>query len=121
MDYHKRSVTALDSILPTLRTLLGMLSFMNFFLCYFSRDDPCTTHVMFFLFPLHCINLDESELQPVYGCPLDDHLRIQEREIAFVLEECVTFLHREAMDVQVSQGYFLTLSNKILMLAKISA
>ena len=47
-----------------------------------------------------CI-LDESELQPVYGCPLEDHLRIQEREIAFVIEECVTFLYREAMDVQV--------------------
>ena len=46
--------------------------------------------------------LDESELQPVYGCPLEDHLRIQEREIAFVIEECVTFLYREAMDVQVS-------------------
>jgi len=65
LDYHKRAVTALDSILPTLRCLL-----------------------------------DESELQPVYGCPLEDHLRIQEREIAFVLEECVTFLYREAMDVQ---------------------
>ena len=52
------------------------------------------------------LHLDESELQPVYGCPLDDHLRIQEREIAFVLEECVAFLYREAMDVQVSQGYF---------------
>lgn len=46
--------------------------------------------------------LGESELQPVYGCPLEDHLRIQEREIAFVIEECVTFLYREAMDVQVS-------------------
>lgn len=47
------------------------------------------------------LHLDQSELQPVYGCPLEDHLRIQEREIAFVLEECVTFLYREAMDVQV--------------------
>ncbi|PFX20211.1 rho GTPase-activating protein 44-like isoform X1 [Stylophora pistillata] len=44
--------------------------------------------------------LDESELQPVYGCPLEDHLRIQEREIAFVIEECASFLYREAMDVQ---------------------
>ncbi|XP_078348130.1 rho GTPase-activating protein 44-like isoform X2 [Oculina patagonica] len=44
--------------------------------------------------------LDESELQPVYGCPLEDHLRIQEREIAFVIEECVTFLYRKAMDIQ---------------------
>lgn len=44
--------------------------------------------------------LDESELQPVYGCPLEDHLRIQEREIAFVIEECATFLYREALDEQ---------------------
>ncbi|XP_068673991.1 rho GTPase-activating protein 44-like isoform X2 [Montipora foliosa] len=65
LDYHKRSVVALDSILPTVRSLL-----------------------------------DESELQPIYGCPLEDHLRIQEREIAFVIEECVTFLYKEAMDVQ---------------------
>ena len=51
---------------------------------------------------LFIILLDESELQPVYGCPLEDHLRIQEREIAFVIEECATFLYREAMDIQVS-------------------
>ena len=50
---------------------------------------------------LYIISLDESELQPVYGCPLEDHLRIQEREIAFVIEECATFLYREAMDIQV--------------------
>ncbi|KAK2571570.1 Rho GTPase-activating protein 44 [Acropora cervicornis] len=65
MDYHKRSVAALDSILPNLRALL-----------------------------------DEYELQPIYGCPLEDHLRVQERDIAFVIEECVTFLYKEAMDVQ---------------------
>lgn len=51
---------------------------------------------------LYIILLDESELQPVYGCPLEDHLRIQERDIAFVIEECATFLYREAMDIQVS-------------------
>lgn len=51
---------------------------------------------------LFIILLDESELQPVYGCPLEDHLRIQEREIAFVIEECASFLYREAMDIQVS-------------------
>lgn len=51
---------------------------------------------------LYVISLDESELQPVYGCPLEDHLRIQERDIAFVIEECATFLYREAMDIQVS-------------------
>lgn len=65
MEYHKRSVAALDSILPNLRALL-----------------------------------DEYELQPIYGCPLEDHLRVQERDIAFVIEECVTFLYKEAMDVQ---------------------
>lgn len=65
MEYHKRSVVALDSILPNLRALL-----------------------------------DEYELQPIYGCPLEDHLRVQERDIAFVIEECVTFLYKEAMDVQ---------------------
>lgn len=65
LDYHKKAVMTLDSILPTLRSLL-----------------------------------DESELQPVYGGSLEDHLRIQEREIAFVIEECVTFLYKTAMSVQ---------------------
>lgn len=65
LEYHKKAVTVLDNILPTLKQLL-----------------------------------DESELQPVYGCPLEDHLRIQERDIAFVIEECATFLYREAMDIQ---------------------
>ena len=51
--------------------------------------------------------LDESELQPVYGGSLEDHLRIQEREIAFVIEECVTFLYRTAMSVQVSPLFIL--------------
>ena len=51
---------------------------------------------------VYIILLDESELQPVYGCPLEDHLRIQKREIAFVIEECATFLYAEAMDIQVS-------------------
>ena len=51
------------------------------------------------------LHLDEYELQPVFGCSLEDHLRIQDREIAFVIEECVTFLYREAMGVQVSPLY----------------
>ncbi|XP_015778919.1 PREDICTED: rho GTPase-activating protein 44-like [Acropora digitifera] len=46
------------------------------------------------------LTIDEYELQPIYGCPLEDHLRVQERDIAFVIEECVTFLYKEAMDVQ---------------------
>ena len=51
---------------------------------------------------VYIILLDESELQPVYGCSLEDHLRIQKREIAFVIEECATFLYAEAMDIQVN-------------------
>ena len=65
--------------------------------------DIVTDHDLFIMF---IISLDESELQPVYGCPLEDHLRIQEREIAFVIEECATFLYREAMDIQVSLTSF---------------
>lgn len=75
--------------------------------------DNCTVLCMHFgtiischIFVLICIFvIEESELQPVYGCPLEDHLRIQEREIAFVIEECVTFLYRKAMDIQVSLSF----------------
>lgn len=68
------------------------------------------------------MHLDESELQPVYGCPLEDHLRIQEREIAFVIEECATFLYREALDEQVrlcpscNLSYYVTGINTALNL-----
>ena len=40
--------------------------------------------------------------RPTFGCPLDVHLRIKEREIAVVLEECILFLLETAMDAQVN-------------------
>ena len=107
MEYHKRSVAALDSILPNLRALLG--EFFN------KNCDAYNNSCMLKLgrriqsfdlskYSLSCylqLTIDEYELQPIYGCPLEDHLRVQERDIAFVIEECVTFLYKEAMDVQV--------------------
>ena len=39
--------------------------------------------------------------RPVFGCPLDTHLRVTDREIAFVLEECVLFLLEYGMEVEV--------------------
>jgi len=43
----------------------------------------------------------ESSLRPVFGCPLEEHLRAQNRTIAFVLEECLTHLHDAAIEEQV--------------------
>ena len=67
----------------------------------FLANQKLTLSLTLFLY------LDESELQPVYGGSLEDHLRIQEREIAFVIEECVTFLYKTAMSVQVSPLFIL--------------
>ena len=39
--------------------------------------------------------------RPVFGCSLEDHLRVNDREIAFVLEECVLYLLENAIDVEV--------------------
>ena len=54
---------------------------------------------------------EESTLQPVYAYELEDHLRIYEREIAFVIEECIAFLNEYGLDVEVGAvldfvGYF---------------
>ena len=39
--------------------------------------------------------------RPVFGCPLDVHLSVNDREIAQVIEECVLFLLENAMDIEV--------------------
>ena len=52
-------------------------------------------------------SLDESMFRPVFGCSLEDHLRVNDREIPFVIEECVLYLLENALDVEV---ILLTLS-----------
>ncbi|KXJ21718.1 Rho GTPase-activating protein 44 [Exaiptasia diaphana] len=44
--------------------------------------------------------VDESSLRPVFGCPLEEHLKAQNRTIAFVLEECLMYLHDGAIEEQ---------------------
>ena len=40
--------------------------------------------------------------RPVFGCSLEDHLRVNDREIAFVIEECILYLLDCGLDVEVS-------------------
>lgn len=44
--------------------------------------------------------LESSICRPVFGCPLETHLKVTEREIAVVIEECVLFLLESGMDVE---------------------
>lgn len=68
------------------------------------RLEYCCVFIFFTDSPTSVlIVIESSVLRAVYGCPLEDHLRVHEREIAFVIEECITFLHEFAMDVQVSK------------------
>ena len=39
--------------------------------------------------------------RPVFGCSLEDHLRVNDREIAFVIEECVLHLLENGLNVEV--------------------
>ena len=39
---------------------------------------------------------------PVYGCALSEHLRRNEREIAYVIEECVATLFAHGLEEEVS-------------------
>jgi len=44
--------------------------------------------------------VDESMFRPVFGCSLEDHLRVNDREIAFVIEECVLHLLENGLNVE---------------------
>ncbi|XP_048575857.1 rho GTPase-activating protein 44 isoform X2 [Nematostella vectensis] len=50
--------------------------------------------------PLLKTQVESSSLRSVFGCPLEEHLKVQRRSIAFVLEECLTYLHEEALQEQ---------------------
>ena len=57
--------------------------------------------------------------RPVFGCALEDHLRVNDREIAFVIEECVLHLLENGLDVEVltlSSDYVESLSMHFLHL-----
>ena len=45
--------------------------------------------------------LDQNAAGPVYGCSLSEHLRRSDREIALVIEECITTLATYAMEEEV--------------------
>ena len=42
--------------------------------------------------PSLAANIDNFPLRPVFGTPLDEHLRVTNRKISLVLEECVKYL-----------------------------
>eukprot|EP00794_Sanderia_malayensis_P009068 gene9068-10036_t len=44
--------------------------------------------------------VEQSMLRPVFGCSLEDHLKVNDREISFVIEECVLYLLDQATDVE---------------------
>lgn len=39
--------------------------------------------------------------RPVYGCPLEDHLRFAKRDIAIVIETCCASLYEFGIDDEV--------------------
>ena len=43
---------------------------------------------------------DASQLRPVFGVKLDDHLANSKQEIATVLEVCCTALRKDGMDTE---------------------
>lgn len=42
--------------------------------------------------------VDQHVAKPVYGCPLEDHLQSSEREIAYVIEVCVSILYHHGLE-----------------------
>ena len=62
-----------------------------------SKMSPCFSlpSIMTVMF------LDQNAAGPVYGCSLSEHLRRSDREIALVIEECITTLATYAMEEEV--------------------
>lgn len=40
----------------------------------------------------------QSSTRPIYGCPLDEHLQSTGKEIALVIEACVSVLYHEGLE-----------------------
>jgi len=45
-----------------------------------------------------------SPIKPVYGLPLEEHLRVTNRDIAQVLESCICYLLDIGLEEEVSRN-----------------
>lgn len=68
-----------------------MICFMDYF-CNKGRYPIICLSYHFFLIS------DQHSTKPVYGCPLEEHLQATGREIAFVIETCVSILYHEGLE-----------------------
>jgi hypothetical protein len=105
LEYHRKATGILENVLPGLKAKVGENAFKSFwhiekFLSFSIFGERSINN-----FPYNLIFSDESSLRPVFGCPLEDHLKAQNRSIAFVLEECLTYLHEIALEEQVSKTH----------------
>lgn len=95
--YHKKALEALEQAIPKLNEALGK------YLTCRSESSEEMSNIMQGLLQM-IISFDFTEcnpLKPVYGVPLEEHLRVTGRDIALVLEVCVITLIEGGLDEEV--------------------
>ena len=99
-DYHRRSLSALEAVLPTIQAQQGKVH---------SYDSPLLSVSL----KLHSIwgnrhpltdilCLDSWMEKPAFGTALEEHLKRSNREIALPIEACVMMLLETGMKEEVS-------------------
>lgn len=97
--YHKKALEALEQAIPKLNEALG-----KYLTCRSESSEEMSNIMQGLLQMIHVISFDFTEcnpLKPVYGVPLEEHLRVTGRDIALVLEVCVITLIEGGLDEEV--------------------
>lgn len=103
-EYHRKSLELLQSVLPQIKAHQG-----EFFLLFLTSQEKREEWTSVFphsilTAPLlyTCVCFAESWVEkPCYGKPLEEHLALSGRDIAFPIEACVTMLLECGMQEEV--------------------
>ena len=90
ISLHKQTLTTFEELLPHIDKQLGRLVFNTLHLSFSLSHTRTHTHTQ----------KDVSTERPVYGLDLLEHLKITERTISYVIEECCLALREKSMNTE---------------------
>ena len=102
--YHESALHCLEDLIPGLESYISKYPnvFVNrkrllwsriFIMLCFQNSLKIFIHMQ-----LLSIIIDDNEMKPVYGYPLEEHLRVTNRKIALPIQLCVSALLRLGME-----------------------
>lgn len=102
--YHESALHCLEDLIPGLESYISKYPnvFVNrkrllcsriFIMLCFQNSLKIFIHIQ-----LLSIIIDDNEMKPVYGYPLEEHLRVTNRKIALPIQLCVSALLRLGME-----------------------